>query len=99
MLLRYAFLVTIGFVSLYALITAGATAGHMILADAGASSGEAQNFAFWMLAPMGVAGALSLFKFVFAGLPAIVGDWCRERKDWFYTFALGCVVCTVFYLF
>jgi formate hydrogenlyase subunit 3/multisubunit Na+/H+ antiporter MnhD subunit len=86
MLLRYAFLVTIGFVSLYALITAGATAGHM-------------NFAFWMLAAMGVAGALSLFKFVFAGLPAIVGDWCRERKDWFYTFALGCVVCTVFYLF
>ena len=41
---------------------------------------------------------LSLGRFVFFGLPSMVGGWYQEHKKWIYTLIGGGLLYAVFYL-
>jgi hypothetical protein len=41
---------------------------------------------------------LSLGRFVFFGLPSMVGGWYQEHKHWIYTLIGGGALYAVFYL-
>jgi hypothetical protein len=102
MVMRYAMLVALGAASIWALFDVSATQAPILLVDAGhtgAASAEASgNVAFWLLASIAILITLSLGRFVFFGLPSMVGGWYQEHKNWIYTLVGGGLLYAVFYL-
>ena len=75
----------------------------MFLVDAGQTGatgtpGASGDVAFWLLASIATLITLSLGRFVFFGLPAMVDGWYQEHKNWIYTLIGGGLLYAVFYL-
>ena len=102
MVIRYALLVALAAASVWALFDVSAARAPMFLVDAGqtgsAVSGASNDIAFWLLACVATLITLSLCRFVFFGLPSMVGGWYQENKHWLYTLIGGGLICAVFYL-
>ena len=57
------------------------------------------DVAFWLLASIAILITLSRSaRFVFFGLPSMVGGWYQEHKNWIYTLVGGGLLYVVFYL-
>ncbi len=102
MVMRYAMLVALAAASVWALFDVSAARAPMFLVDAGqtgsAGSGAPSDVAFWLLATIATLITLSLGRFVFFGLPSMVGGWYQEHKHWIYTFVGGGALYAAFYL-
>jgi hypothetical protein len=102
MMMRYAMLVALAAASVWALFDVSGARAPMVLVDAGYTaagpSGPQSDIAFWLLASVAVLITLSLFRFVFFGLPSMVGGWYQEHKNWLYTLVGGGLLYAVFYL-
>jgi hypothetical protein len=102
MVMRYAMLVVIAAASIWALFNVGATRAPMLLVDAGytsaAPSTASGDVALWLLGTIALLITLSLGRFVFFGLPSMVGGWYQEHKSWIYTLIGGGALYVVFYL-
>jgi hypothetical protein len=95
-------LVALAAASVKALFDVSAAQAPKFLVDAGyTSAGPAAasgDIAFWLLAAIATLITLSLFRFVFFGLPSMAGGWYQERKQWIYTILGGGLLYAVFYL-
>ena len=102
MVIRYAMLVALAAASVWALFDVSAAQAPMFLVDAGYTgagpAGTPDNVAFWLLASIASLITLSLGRFVFFGLPSMVGGWYQEHKNWIYTLIGGGALYAVFYL-
>ena len=94
--LRYAFLLALGMASIFAFISATAVTGQMLIAGSGHTVQNPEDMGVWVLAGMAVLTALSLFRFVFSGLPAMAKTWYQNNKDKLFTLIIAGVVCAVF---
>ncbi len=94
--LRYAFLLSLGVASIFAFISATALTGQMLIAGSGHSVQNPEDMGVWVMAGMAVLTALSLFRFVFSGLPAMAKSWYRNNKDKLLTIFVAGIVCAVF---
>jgi hypothetical protein len=98
MFMRYSTLIALAAGSLYALVTISETSGRQILVDAGQGGGDPNAIGFWVLSAIAVLTGLSLCRFVVFGIPAMLGGWYQQNKEWLYTLMLGGVACGMYYL-
>jgi hypothetical protein len=98
MFMRYATLVTLAVISLYAVISASAHSGQVFLVGMGQTGSLPQNSSFWLLAGIATITGASLCRFVIFGIPSMLGGWYANNKQWLYTLVFGGLVCGVFYL-
>jgi hypothetical protein len=88
MVIRYATLAALGAVSIWAVITVGASEGQWLLAGTDEAEGQG-NSAFWLLAAIAVLMTCSLARFLFLGRPPIVDGWYEQHKPWIYVILGG----------
>ncbi len=96
-LLRYAFLMALGMVSIFALVNATAVGGQMFLAEAGHTVENPSNLTFWVVGAMAALSLLSLFRTVVMS-PSRFRLWMHYNQGRFYTLLLGGLLCAVFFL-
>ena len=96
LVLRYIFLVALGVASIIAFISATAGTGQMLLASTGHRIDNPDALGFWILFAMAAFSLLSMFRFVWLGIPAMVRGWFSDHKDKFVTLLLGGIVCIIF---
>lgn len=96
-LLRYAFLLALGMVSIFALVSATAVGGQMILAQTGHAVEDPGNLTLWVVAGMAGLSLLSIVKTVFVS-PSRFKLWLHYNQGRFYTLLLGGLLCAVFFL-
>jgi hypothetical protein len=98
MVLRYATLVTLAGIALYALIKVGGHSGEWVLVDAGTTGSiDQQNFSYWLLAAIAGLTTFSLCRFMVFGIPSMIGVWYESRKEWLYAIGFGALACGVYY--
>lgn len=95
-ILRYVFLIALGLASCYAFINASAGTGQILLAEAGHRVDNPAAVGFWILFGMAAFSLMSMFRFVYLGIPAMFRGWLAEHKDKLVTLALGGIVCGIF---
>ncbi len=83
MVIRYATLAALGAVSIWAVITVGASEGQWLLAVSDEAEGRG-NSAFWLLAAVAALMTFSLARFLVLGRPPIVDGWYQDNKQWIY---------------
>jgi hypothetical protein len=104
MLFRYAMLMALAASAVWGALNLGASNAQMFLVDAGQAglSGESAsllpNAMFWALAAVATLITLSLFRFVFFGLPSMIDGWYRDHRSWIYTLIIGGLIYGAFYL-
>lgn len=94
--LRYAFLLALGVASIFALFSATAVTGQMLIAGTGHTVQNPEEMGVWVMAGIAVLTGLSLFRFVFTGLPAMAKTWYQNNKDKLFTLVMAGAVCAVF---
>ena len=97
MVTRYVTLTALAAVSIWALITVGASNGQWLLADAG-ETGSGQDAAFWLLAAIALAMAFSLGRFLILGRTHMVDGWYQDHKKWIYTILGGGLLYAAYHL-
>lgn len=88
MVIRYATLAALAAVSIWALITVGASEGQLLLAGTDEAEGQ-RNSAFWLLAAIAALMTFSLARFLVLGRPPIVDGWYEQHKPWIYVILGG----------
>jgi hypothetical protein len=96
MFLRYAILIALAGVSLYAVLVTGASTGQTLMAQTGPNA-HLPNAGLWALAVIAALSTISLFRFMLYGVPAILANWYYDHRDWLATLLLGGLVLLVFY--
>ena len=97
MIARYITLVTVSAAALYGALNMSTTNSQMILVDAGGGA-MSTNLTIWVLGGIAALTTLSLCRFVFFGLPAIVGGWYASNKSRLTTLILGGLAGGAYYL-
>jgi len=95
---RYVILIALAAAAIWAVISTGAETGERFLVDAGQGGTDAQHLALWLLAGIALITSLSLGRFVFFGIPSMLGNWYQTNRQWLYTIMLGGLIWGVFYL-
>jgi hypothetical protein len=88
MVMRYAALAALGTVSIWALLSVGASNGQWLVADAEQVGGE-QGLFFLMLAVIAGLMTFSLGRFLVSGKPPMVDSWYAQHKHWIYVILGG----------
>jgi hypothetical protein len=96
--MRYVILIALAAAAIWAVISTGAETGERFLVDAGQGGTDAQHLALWLLAGIALITSLSLGRFVFFGIPSMLGNWYQTNRQWLYTIMLGGLIWGVFYL-
>jgi hypothetical protein len=97
MVTRYATLTALAAVSIWALITVGASNGQWLLADAGQNE-SGRDASFWLLAAIALAMAFSLVRFLILGRTHMVDGWYQDHKKWIYTILGGGLLYAAYHL-
>ena len=102
MVMRYVMLVAIAAASVWGLFDVSVARAPMFLVDAGQTGATGPSasgdVAFWLLASIATLITFSLGRFVFFGLPSMIGGWYQEHKNWIYALIGGGLLYPVFYL-
>jgi hypothetical protein len=103
MMMRYAMLVAMAAASVWGLFDVSMARVPMFLVDAGQTgatgpSSASGDVAFWLLASIATLITLSLGRFVFFGLPSMIGGWYQEHKNWIFALIGGGLLYAVFYV-
>lgn len=96
LLLRYACLLGLGLGSVFLFVNATAATGQKLIAANGYAIHHPEDFGFWVLAGIGILGLLSVFKFLFSGIPGLVRDWYDRHKTELAAMMLAVLICAVF---
>lgn len=88
LIVRYACLLALAVGSVYAFLTATTVTGEKLLAEAGHRVDDPGTIGVWIIAAMTAFGLLSVFRFVFARLPAMARDWYANNKERLMTLLL-----------
>ena len=88
MVIRYATLAALAAVSIWALITVGASHGQWLLAGTDEAQGQGDT-ALWLLAAIAALMTFSLARFLVLGRPPIVDGWYEQHKPWIYVILGG----------
>jgi hypothetical protein len=86
---RYVILIALSAAAIWAVVSAGAETGERFLVDAGQGGGDPQHIALWLLSGIALITGLSLGRFVFFGIPSMLGNWYQTNRQWLYTIVIG----------
>jgi hypothetical protein len=95
---RYVILIALAAAAIWAVVNAGAETGERFLVDAGHGGTDPQHIALWLLSGIALITGLSLGRFVFFGIPSMLGNWYQTNRQWLYTILLGGLIWGVFYV-
>jgi len=95
---RYVILIALAAAGIWAVISAGAETGQRFLVDAGHGGTDPQHIALWLLSGIALITGLSLGRFVFFGIPSMLGTWYQTNRQWLYTILLGGLIWGVLYV-
>jgi hypothetical protein len=84
MVIRYAILAALAAISIWAVITVGASSGGWLVASTG-QDGSQRDLALWLLAAIAALMTFSLGRFLIFGRTPMVDGWYQEHKPWIYT--------------
>ncbi len=94
--LRYAFLLALGFGGIVAFLSAMSETGNILIHQTGEPSGEPVGFEFWILSVMAALSLFSLLRFAFLRVPNFVRGWFGENWDRLATVVLVVMFGAVF---
>ena len=94
--LRYAFLLALGVVSIFVFVAATAATGQMLIGNSEHVVLTPRQMSAWVLVGMAVLSAASLLRFATFGVPSMIKSLFLGHKDKLVTLVLVAVVCVVF---
>lgn len=95
-ILRYIFLLALGFGSFLAFVSATTATGQMFIAGNDLSTASQTSVGLWVLAIAAATGLSSVANFAFRRFPQMIVQWYGRNKERMVTLALGMLVCFVF---
>lgn len=94
--LRYAFLLALGFGGIVAFVSAMSETGSILIQESGEPAGRAAGFEVWILAGMAALSLFSLIQFTFSRVPSFVRGWFSNNWDRLATVVLVVLFGAVF---